>query len=194
MSAITVAQGQRIDRMRQDRPRLLAREAETSPYAQVKFIVSGSRGGSYNVCLHRNRRLSCSCLDFQTTCRRLGIVCKHVAYVILGVLRLPEEPFFRTYVLDDADYGEALRQSSGPVTLELPSLQASTEVSPRAHEGDCPICLDTLGAPDEPVCRCPECRIVVHTSCVSEWMTRGPKPCRCVYCRSSTWEKWLVGR
>jgi hypothetical protein len=192
--AAAQAQSQRIDRMRREQLQLLGQEGDTSPYVQVKFLVSGSQGGHYNVCLHRNRRMSCSCLDFQTTCRRLGIVCKHVAYVVLNVFRLPREPFFRTYVLSDADFAEALRQSSWPVTPEPPSLQIPTDISPRGREGDCPICLDTLQTSDEPLCRCPECRIVVHTSCVAEWMIRGPKPCRCVYCRSSIWEKWLAGR
>lgn len=187
----TQAQRQRIERMRRDQPRLLGQEDETSPYCRVKFTVSGSQGDQYHVCLHRNRRMTCSCLDFQTNCRRLGIVCKHVAYVVLDVFRLPSESFFETYVLNEADFAEALRQSSWPMTPEPPTLvAASSEVLPRDCEGDCPICLDTLQSSGETLCRCPSCRIVVHTSCIVEWMSRGPKPCRCVYCRSPTWEKW----
>lgn len=51
------------------------------------------------------------------------------------------------------------------------------------EDEDCPICCDSLRVA---LVRCPECKNVMHASCMAKWLSTVPNK-TCGYCRSTMW-------
>jgi len=52
------------------------------------FLISGSSGTRYKVCIPNDGKITCSCPDFKHNSKNNECVCKHCLHVILNVLRV----------------------------------------------------------------------------------------------------------
>lgn len=183
----------------------------------VTFSVSGSTRQIYEVRAGSTGALSCSCKDALMTCRRRGMVCKHVCFVAFRVLQLDDFDF-ETRRLTDAQLAVA---ATGALTgfrrrpedarnmtrMEVASLCASlgalataevpTKDRPRfdvvtREAEECPVCYDSLAVQSSHgagVLGCPDCGNGIHTRCMDRWLSTMTRA-SCVWCRSRVWKDY----
>eukprot|EP00850_Spirogloea_muscicola_P022059 SM000275S10315 [mRNA] locus=s275:6234:8436:+ [translate_table: standard] len=168
------------------------------------FHVLGSTGNVYTVTISRMPR--CTCPD-----NARGNVCKHLLFVMLRVLKVPQDNpcIWQKALLADEVASLLLNNES---SAELAGLRASTGVleqiqalngastsavsgaappsaAPRELEGDCPICYEPLandsGQPKEPVVSCKVCGNNVHRDCFQHWKSsKTAAGVTCIFCRA----------
>lgn len=119
--------------------------------------------------------------------RRLGIVCKHISFIVCKVIGLRHTlNFFGEHKLSMAAV-EACKSALGNAC----SFGLNSEFKSSSRELDktdaCPICYDEYG--DQAVLSCPDCGNYVHEDCIMVWLERKKT---CVYCRSESWSKLLA--
>jgi len=172
------------------------------------FAVSGSTQTRHTVELGRDGRITCSCMDARTRCRRCGCICKHACFVLARVIRLSNPASYSNRRLSEADLRTCTAAVSGRAGLQeavfrpLVFAQRESVLSPatfsqfrRPVSGDeCPICYATLmpKTAHNPLRGCPECSQAVHRECMSRWARCASRPedRSCVMCRSSAWATW----
>ena len=197
---LSMEQRKRVAKLRLDHFYLM--NVTLSPGSTMySFTISGSTRNIYEVVLHDTNRFSCTCPDASTHCRRHGVVCKHVVFVLFRVLKVVDFAFFATRCLSSSAthwawtrsgaisilHGAASDRFKQQVADE--TLHTFDFTVPDRGEGgdpeddDCPICYDSLHTT---LVRCPECKKVMHASCVAKWLSTVSNK-TCVYCRSTMW-------
>ena len=144
----------RLERAKTQRLVLIERDHDA-------FEVMGSMGNQYTVRISNNHK--CNCPDFHKPC-------KHILFVLLKVLDMPESPLLWKRNLSDEEVSDVLK----------------TEPSEsKARDNDvCPACFDQLDAHD-PSCR--RCGNRTHKGCLSLWKKHCKKTgsaFTCMYCRA----------
>eukprot|EP00850_Spirogloea_muscicola_P000770 SM000003S11015 [mRNA] locus=s3:290395:294938:- [translate_table: standard] len=199
---------ERIARAYAHRLYLIDRQAAACGHDSVPtscdFHVLGSTGNVYTVTISRMPR--CTCPD-----NARGNVCKHLLFVMLRVLKVPQDNpcIWQKALLADEVASLLLNNDS---SAELAGLRASTGVleqfqalsgastsavsgaappstAPRELEGDCPICYEPLandsGQPKEPVVSCKVCGNNVHRDCFQHWKSsKTAAGVTCIFCRA----------
>lgn len=150
-------------------------------------IRKGGKREKYKVVInkglgkHDTGVLTCSCKDFIYRSSKLGIVCKHISFIVCKVMRL--DNFFMELRLDEGDLEECLGVLRKAVCGELDTNSQFKKSKRELNKGDaCPICYDEYG--EGVVLSCPDCGNYVHEECVMVWLERNQT---CVYCRSKSW-------
>eukprot|EP00884_Botryococcus_braunii_P021169 jgi/Botrbrau1/7736/Bobra.0159s0166.1 len=177
----------------------------TSPSGPVEeFAVLGATGNVYTVTIGCHPQ--CTCPDYAR--HPEARPCKHIAYVLIRVLRLPiNQPEVwqkvllpaeaemvlsgqlseraEENVLADRSVRDAYRKAVQPTDLSSP------ESIQRHVEGDCPICYDEMHseatAKEEEVVFCTSCGNNVHVECFRRWVTSKRQhgaEVTCVWCRA----------
>jgi hypothetical protein len=191
---------QRIQRALQQRMYLIEQVdlSDESGLAK-KFVVLGSTGNVYEVIIDKRPR--CSCPD----CER-GHLCKHIIFVILKVLRVPNDsPIVYQKALLQSELHQifessqnispqitasdtvisAYKQTIGIVD-ERESLKSGHSENHEYEEEDCPICFEPILIKGREIIeKCRTCRKSVHRECLLKWLLRTPS---CCYCRAD----WTV--
>jgi hypothetical protein len=167
----------------------------------INLTVSGSKTTNYNVRIFANGTFGCNCKDQLMTCKRQGMLCKHICFVIFRVFRLTShvEEVFRTnkislekvqdlkLILESPmEYtNESMSKAATDALCYLVSRHRDFTIIKRRQD-DCPICYDSLEDGDATLLGCPDCGNAVHKVCMERWLQHAPAK-TCVMCRSSVW-------
>ncbi|KAH8938433.1 hypothetical protein BDL97_16G082400 [Sphagnum fallax] len=209
ISKPSIAVKERIQRAFQHRLYVIEKKmisgADSESPSACDFFVLGATGNVYTVKL--NQVPSCSCPDAAK-----GNTCKHLLFVMLRVLKLPQS--------DPRVWQKALLSTELEDLLNISTVNegiiASQRVRQRFHEisgggseigsdfdtaakvvqrdidGDCPICYEKMVADGgkgkkEPIVFCKACGNNVHRDCFERW-SRSKRSSRgkvtCIYCRA----------
>ena len=200
-------QVKRIEKLYVDEFFLLSvRDGVDEPEGIFTFDVSGSQKTRYVIVLKDDGTFKCSCPDFKSHCQRHGVVCKHIVFLIVRVMKIFSLTFFEYNSLDDGAMDTVIQKTfeliSGKVAdlrnemiheygkaSQGPDFSMTSEALLALQDEDCPICFDALRAH---ACKtCPDCRKVVHTRCVTKWLAESTYK-NCVYCRSTVWKNFKM--
>ena len=162
----------------------------------IRFTVSGSQRTNYVVTMMSSGTMACSCMDAAIHCRRKGIVCKHVCFLLYRVMHCENLDFFGTMKLSDdimqrisltAITGRALHPVSDidKLASSLASLNFSEVKRSVRDDDECPVCYDMLS--NGANLGCPDCGNAIHKACADKWLQTAST---CVYCRSTVWAKY----
>lgn len=178
----------------------------------ARFSVMGSTGNVYDTCI--DNEVTCNCPDFA----RRQSVCKHILFVMLKVLRAPDELVYQAALLNSElcdIFKRAPKRTTAIASNAVLSAYAAitgqpVDVGTDAGSGagadtgpvtakqkdpagqDCAICFDEMTSADELVWCKSSCGNNVHKACMTAWSTaqrKQGKAVTCVYCR----EDWAVG-
>eukprot|EP00474_Spongospora_subterranea_P009544 CRZ10002.1 hypothetical protein [Spongospora subterranea] len=199
----------RIQRAKQHRLFLVGRRDSAQDLADdaLVFVVMGTTGNIYYPTLSAHRTIRCTCFDQRV---RKGF-CKHLLFVLLRVLRVPEShpvmerkhadlsasEMSEIYAMSRDRIPEISAIAPGhvqnaftlatgqPVSLE--EAQAKTVAQRSAEGDDCPICFEEMHENEEDLVYCKlSCGRSVHSMCFANWAASKRKAgevVTCVYCR-----------
>ena len=182
-------------------------DASPSRDQEFAFVMSGSTGSPYKMSISQNK-ISCSCMDAALNCRRLGLACKHMCFLVSRVFDLQQDSiveYLLTLRLSTANMAaiaiEYNRIPTGPRNRPLGDAFSSMKLTTTTdmpdfgkvarNFEDCPICYcpglqgDVVG--------CPDCGNGLHGECAKRWLAHSAHA-TCVYCRSPVWKeygKWV---
>ncbi|OBT69843.1 hypothetical protein VE03_00744 [Pseudogymnoascus sp. 23342-1-I1] len=142
-----------------------------------KFDMAGSTGNIYEVTI--DKKPKCTCMD----ARIRGNQCKHIIYVLVNVLKVPEHLQYQQALLS-TELKEIFEHA--PVTPQ--SSDGSEETSHpgkrKPIEGDCPVCVIEFKPSGEILWCKAACGNNIHKACFDQWAKSKPGPVKCVYCRT----------
>lgn len=171
----------------------LISRGQVSDSLECNFVVLGSTGIVYNVCI--SKLPSCSCPD-----HRKGHLCKHILFVLLKVMGIdPDSPLVYQAALLTSELREifdcmANRRVGGVVmansqvqTQYAASLKGESTTDTKTsgakrktldQNADCPICFDSLSSGTLTYCRA-TCGTNFHLDCIQRWLAqqRGNPTC-----------------
>ena len=141
-----------------------------------------------------NGCFTCDCKDYTFRCKRLGIVCKHISFLVCKVAKILDFKFFNTLKLSDENiiiFKNALNSNSTWENRDLSVKNINCEFNINNKkfniEETCPICYEYFS--DKSKCiSCPECNNYVHKDCMNIWLETKDS---CVYCRNSIWSNYI---
>jgi hypothetical protein len=155
---------------------------------EFHFKVMGNTDNAYDVIIDRDAvRVWCSCPD----CDARGNFCKHLMFVLIRVIGIPEQEVCEDYfditercIGACRDYFE--RRSNA---MLLVANEEEEKRKPIEEDDDCPICYERfVDTKNEATVWCKaSCGKSVHTVCFQKW-TKAKRDVDCVYCRAK-W-KW----
>ena len=164
----------RIARANEHPLSLISRDKITKQ--KQRYTVLGTTGNQYKVKISCTP--SCSCPDFQ----RREISCKHILFILMRALHIPEDSELLRRDLTDEDLidlFEAVKEHETIAKVRKVQLDRDDQ------EEDCPICLTDMG--DNVVYCALVCGKAVHKTCFKIWaetQRRTGQQSSCPYCRA----------
>lgn len=150
----------------------------TDEVPEEKVTISGSTGNVYIVDVGLVPKCDCPHA-------RKGNQCKHIIYVMLRVLKAPEQIGYQLALLPSE-----LRDlfKNAPPIPKADADADSSDGNRKEIEGECPICYMEFEPHKEVIVYCrAACGNNVHKDCMDHWMHAQHGKATCPYCRS-TWE------
>ncbi|KAF8707331.1 hypothetical protein AX14_013607 [Amanita brunnescens Koide BX004] len=189
----------RVQRVRQQRLFMIDRNRSGDELRET-FSVLGSTGNVYTVVIDEVPR--CNCPDALK-----GNHCKHILFVYLKVLRVPESsPHWYQKALLHSELEEIFAQA--PLAPNCVAQQHVREALAKAmgqdtgsssssnkkrlptEDDNCPICYETMyGVAENALNFCETCGNALHDECWKQWKAssvRNGKSVTCVWCRAET--------
>lgn len=151
----------------------------TDEVPEEKVTMAGSTGNVYTqrICTVP----SCDCPH-----AKKGNQCKHIIYVMLRVLKAPENIGYQL-ALTSQELRD-LFQNAAPIPSADPSGKAAASAEDgkrRLIEGECPICYMDFEPSKEAITYCKAgCGNNVHEGCMQSWMSAKAGKATCPYCRA----------
>ena len=185
----------RLSNMRRDAARyaLLDLEQNAEYWRVVLSTIVSDKKVKIN--FKTNKDVNCSCMDWRIRCKRMGISCKHILYVLDRILRVDLKSVIQNRIKQPKVVSEALEKIR---KARWGTAKKKFEVghSKKMNEKDlCAICFcdflyNTEEQFKEQSLACPVCCNMVHSDCVMWWLRNSPNR-NCVYCRSDVWKELL---
>jgi hypothetical protein len=141
----------------------------------------------YKIKICSDLNISCSCPDWKTCCKNLGIMCKHIYYIMKYVIKYPITDIKDNQVQDKLVFYD---------NLEYIKLDYHDEVTKtNANNNKCPICYGDLRIKNgwtwtvdwNNAVVCPDCSKPIHRDCAKVWLEKSDNK-NCVYCRSNRFQ------
>lgn len=162
---------------------VLSRERGGTDEAPSEIVrVAGSTGNVYTIRIDLHPR--CDCPHAVK-----GNQCKHIVYVMLRVLKAPEEIAYQLALLSSELRN--LIKNAPPIPGVETNGKDGTETegedtNRKPVEGECPICYDELEDKEHTVYCKSSCGNNIHTGCMQKWIAISKGKATCPYCRA----KW----
>jgi hypothetical protein len=155
----------------------------TCPIEEVD--LAGSTGNVYTIRI--THIPECTCPDFKI---RKNPQCKHILYVLLKVLKAPENLYYQAAFLTSEL--QEIFEHAGPLPTETVHAE-DNDGKRKPVEGDCPICCEELSSETEAIVWCKAaCGNNLHKTCFDQWAaTKGHSQVTCPYCRTQ-WQNDLA--
>jgi hypothetical protein len=161
--------------------RLYLIDAVKNSETDWKFMVEGSTGNIYDVCV--SDHLDCTCPDFV----RRKLICKHIYFIIARVLK-------SSYIINDIGSEPNICIFSLKISIQnnFKELNPRFKIETKGKFSDliqkpddvCPICYENYQDSDITV-KCKTCNSFFHNNCMNTWLKKASR-CNCPMCRS-TW-------
>lgn len=140
---------------------------------QNKFtfkIKSASSGRLNSIQVDDDLFISCSCYDWQSQCKSLGIMCKHIVYLNKVILK------FSLFEIEDNRYSDSLKFYDSLTNIKYD--YSAGVVVDNSQNGLCLICYKTTLKKNlwtwsidwRTAVTCPTCRKPVHKDCARRWV------------------------
>ena len=164
----------------------------------IQISMLGSRNGNkrekYTVTI-QDKKCSCTCKDFQYRSKRLGIVCKHITFIICKVAHILDYHFFDTKELSYLNLQKIKNVLNNnaiwknrQVSVKDINKEFLTNTKDYDPSDTCPICYECLNEPNELI-SCPQCKNYLHKDCMDIWLETKNT---CVFCRSYEWRNYVA--
>jgi hypothetical protein len=205
-NSISYAQKQRLRKIRQEQFYLL-KFTQTSQINEFK--VSGSTSNVYTIKLKNDtNKFSCDCPDFGVHCKKAGMLCKHICFIVFRVGRIRDADILINLTMTPAHKEALFIRISDTwdkfVQSELVSKFNELEVEKQTKkdmydacnarnlvDSDCPVCFRLLSGVDiSKLASCPTCNNAVHKECAKRWF-RISNNDKCIVCRSPDWSLFM---
>ncbi|KAH7916076.1 hypothetical protein BJ138DRAFT_1076281 [Hygrophoropsis aurantiaca] len=188
---------ERVDRVMSQRFFMIDRARNGNDLCET-FKVLGSTGNVYTVKIDKTP--SCDCPD-----ARKGNHCKHILFIYLKVLQVPqesstwyqkalltselEEVFAHAPVAPNSVAQQRVRDAFARATGAKPAAVPEDVAKKRKMPGpedDCPICYENMhNAPATTLVWCETCGNGVHKECFGQWARSAGHNLTCVFCRAA---------
>ena len=143
----------------------------------------------------KDKSVNCNCIDWRVRCKKYGISCKHLLYVMDRILKVDLDLVVKNVLKSEEIFRNAIKK------LNLYHLTKKGEKfipcakKTRSEEDLCVICFSDFIYTDKndfvlKVMSCPECNNLVHKDCMVCWLKNSWNK-SCVYCRSAIWSDLL---
>ncbi|OAL48702.1 hypothetical protein IQ07DRAFT_588804 [Pyrenochaeta sp. DS3sAY3a] len=177
----TISYSQVKSRAMTQRLTVLSRERQgTDEVPEEKITMAGSTGNVYTQVIGLSP--SCNCPHAEK-----GNQCKHIIYVMLRVLKAPEEIAYQLALLS-SELRDLFKNAPPIPGVELHGKDGTEneelDSNRKPIEGECPICYDDLGDKESTVYCKASCGNNVHKDCMMKWLAMKTT---CPYCRA----KWV---
>ncbi|KAF8632169.1 hypothetical protein AX17_004910 [Amanita inopinata Kibby_2008] len=198
---------ERVERVRQQRIFMIDRSRSEDELRET-FSVLGSTGNVYSVVIDKLPR--CNCPDSLK-----GNHCKHILFVFLKVLQVPESSphwyqkallsseleqiFTQAPLAPNSIAHERVRDAHAQATAQYTG-SSSQSVKKRypTRDDDCPICYEKMyGVGESALKFCEACGNALHVECWNQWQNsshRSGKSVTCVWCRAESNTEDATGR
>jgi hypothetical protein len=158
----------------------------TDEVPEEKIVMAGSTGNVYTQ--HICHVPTCDCPH-----AKKGNQCKHIVYIMLRVLRAPENVGYQL-ALTSQELRDLFKNAAPiPSTDPAETAEASEDGNRKPIEGECPICYTDFEPESESIVYCKAgCGNNVHKDCMQKWMAANSGKATCPYCRTK-WAEEDVG-
>ena len=152
---------------------------------EEKVVMAGSTGNVYT------QRIglvpSCDCPH-----AKKGNQCKHILYVMLRVLKVPEHIGYQL-ALTSSEL-RVVFKNAAPIPTDSEQHEDDNDGKRKPIEGECPICYCDFEPEGEAIVYCKAaCGNNVHKGCMQSWIaSTGVGKATCPYCRAK-WEDVDIG-
>ena len=164
-----------------------------------KVYILGSRNSkgreTYVVKIDDKHSLTCTCKDFQFRSKKLGIVCKHITFLVCKVGYILDPNYFITKKLTDKQNAHLINILESNVIwknrhFSVKDVNKEFQINDNNFESNelCPVCYDSYGDIQLNIC-CPQCKNYIHKRCMDIWLETNKN---CVYCRSYSWKNYVA--
>lgn len=152
----------------------------TDEVPEEKVTMAGSTGNVYTQ--HIGHVPSCDCPH-----AKKGNQCKHIIYVMLRVLKAPEDIAYQL-ALTSSEL-QTLFKNAAPIPTDACQHDDDNDGNRKPIEGECPICYCDFEPRKEAIVYCKAaCGNNVHKGCMQSWIaSKGAAKATCPYCRAK-WE------
>lgn len=141
-----------------------------------------------------NGSFNCNCKDYTYRCVNIGIVCKHISFLICKVGKIYDYRFFETLKLTNDNILLLNTQLANKSLWKNNALSIKYINHEFIHNNKeislndtCAICHELLS--DKSKCiSCPDCYNYVHKKCVKIWIEEDKS---CIFCRSDCWKNYI---
>ncbi|KAF2789989.1 hypothetical protein K505DRAFT_377835 [Melanomma pulvis-pyrius CBS 109.77] len=158
----------------------------TDSVPEETIMMAGSTGNVYTQ--HIGRVPSCDCMH-----AKKGNQCKHIIYVMLRVLKAPENIGYQL-ALTSSELQELFKNAAPIPAADAEA--ASGDGNRKPIEGECPICyceFEITESKNIVYCKA-ACGNNVHKDCMASWATAKRGKATCPYCRAAWAEEECSGK
>lgn len=143
----------------------------------------------------QDNKCSCTCKDFLYRSKKLGIVCKHITFIVCKVAYILDYQFFDTKELSEYNLQKIKNVLNNnamwknrQVSIKDINKEFLTNTKNLEPTDTCPICYDCFNEPNR-VISCPQCQNYIHKECMDIWLETKQT---CIYCRSYEWKNYIA--
>ena len=173
------------------RGRHVPRKRSKKDVKSINFSIQKSNNGQkYRIIVDEDLFASCSCLDWRTKCKSLGIFCKHIYYITKYILKYDHFGIEDNRLTNSLKFFACLSNIKIDYALGKPVGQI--------RQDKCMICYGDLRTKNgwtwvldtSNIFKCPDCSKMVHNDCAKNWI-RSSDFKNCVFCRSDCWKRYF---
>ena len=173
------------------RGRHVPRKRSKKDVKSINFSIQKSNNGQkYKIIVDEDLFASCSCLDWRTKCKSLGIFCKHIYYITKYILKYDHFEIEDNRLTNSLKFFACLSNIKIDYALGKPVGQI--------RQDKCMICYGNLRIKKgwtwvldtSNIFKCPNCSKMVHNDCAKNWI-RSSDFKNCVFCRSECWKRYF---
>jgi hypothetical protein len=173
---------ERIERMDKDKEKYYLLDLEKKDGKYIFTIMKKDDPKKIKITIHMDMETNCSCLDWRTRCKNLGIACKHLYYLFQKMLNYELYYYFDNRVLNEKLFKENVKKR----VRFGEDFEVGKDVD--LQREICPICFLNFEKEhkNENAKKCPDCKCLVHKECVQVWLQHSLRR-NCVICKSESW-------
>ena len=176
-------QKRRIQNMQRDKRYFVVLEFKEEAEKTSFHLINIKTKNNIKICITNQRYISCDCMDWIGTCKKQGIMCKHILFILLKVLKI-DISIVKYNQINDYD---ELKSSFGRIAkLDTNILQRYAVGFDRliTSEDSCPICFsDFMKDEKASILCCFQCKNLFHRECILYWLVSGSNK-SCAICRN----------
>ena len=172
---------ERVERMDRDKELYYLIDLKKDKGIYTFTVMKKNDPKKIKIRIHSDSETNCSCMDWRTRCKNLGIACKHIYYLLHKMLNYELYEYFDNRINKMENFKDLVKRR---VRLNE---DFTVKDKKNLNREICPICfLNFEKFKKKDIKKCPDCSILVHKECVSVWLKHSLRR-NCVICKSESW-------